>query len=156
MFDKVAVIYSGKMAYFGPADRAREYFEEMGWEGKERQTTPEFLVAVTDPLGRVPRKDLEEKEVMGLPKTAEEFAEYFRRSEIGELNREDMEKYRKEHVGHPEEVERYKESALAEQARNACRRSPYTMSVGMQVREVMRRRVGIISGNWGGVVTQAV
>jgi ATP-binding cassette, subfamily G (WHITE), member 2, SNQ2 len=75
---------------------------------------------------------------------------------LGKLNREDMEAYRKEQVGHPEMVERYKESALAEHARNACRRSPYTMSVWMQVREVMKRRVGIIKGNWGGVVVQAV
>lgn len=30
-FDKVCVIYEGKMAYFGPADRAKQYFIDMGY-----------------------------------------------------------------------------------------------------------------------------
>jgi ATP-binding cassette subfamily G (WHITE) protein 2 (SNQ2) len=29
-FDKVCVIYEGRMAYFGPAHKARDYFIEMG------------------------------------------------------------------------------------------------------------------------------
>ncbi|KAG6822795.1 hypothetical protein H0H93_004829, partial [Arthromyces matolae] len=29
-FDKVCVIYEGKMAYFGPAAQARQYFIDMG------------------------------------------------------------------------------------------------------------------------------
>lgn len=29
-FDKVCVIYEGRMAYFGPADKAKDYFIEMG------------------------------------------------------------------------------------------------------------------------------
>lgn len=29
-FDKVCVIYEGQMAYFGPADKARQYFIDMG------------------------------------------------------------------------------------------------------------------------------
>jgi ATP-binding cassette subfamily G (WHITE) protein 2 (SNQ2) len=29
-FDKVCVIYEGRMAYFGPADKAKNYFIEMG------------------------------------------------------------------------------------------------------------------------------
>ncbi|KAJ3501614.1 hypothetical protein NLJ89_g9259 [Agrocybe chaxingu] len=30
-FDKVCVIYEGRMAYFGPADQARQYFIDMGY-----------------------------------------------------------------------------------------------------------------------------
>lgn len=30
-FDKVCVIYEGKMAYLGPADQARQYFMDMGY-----------------------------------------------------------------------------------------------------------------------------
>jgi ATP-binding cassette subfamily G (WHITE) protein 2 (SNQ2) len=47
LFDKVCVIYEGKMAYFGPADQARQYFINMGYEPANRQTTPDFLVAVS-------------------------------------------------------------------------------------------------------------
>ena len=45
LFDKVCVIYEGKMAYFGPADRARQYFIDMGYEPANRQTTADFLVS---------------------------------------------------------------------------------------------------------------
>lgn len=30
-FDKVCVIYEGRMAYFGPADQAKQYFIDMGY-----------------------------------------------------------------------------------------------------------------------------
>jgi ATP-binding cassette subfamily G (WHITE) protein 2 (SNQ2) len=47
LFDKVCVVYEGRMAYFGPADGARQYFIDMGYEPAYRQTTPDFLVAVS-------------------------------------------------------------------------------------------------------------
>jgi ATP-binding cassette subfamily G (WHITE) protein 2 (SNQ2) len=45
LFDKVCVIAEGKMAYFGPAKSAKDYFIGMGFEPQNRQTTPDFLVA---------------------------------------------------------------------------------------------------------------
>jgi len=44
-FDKVCVIYEGRMVYFGDADKARQYFIDLGFEPAHRQTTPDFLVA---------------------------------------------------------------------------------------------------------------
>jgi ATP-binding cassette, subfamily G (WHITE), member 2, PDR len=44
-FDKVCVIYEGRMAYFGPANRARQYFIDLGFEPKSRQTTSDYLAA---------------------------------------------------------------------------------------------------------------
>ena len=44
-FDKVCVIYEGRMAYFGRANEARQYFIDLGFEPAPRQTTPDFLVA---------------------------------------------------------------------------------------------------------------
>jgi ATP-binding cassette subfamily G (WHITE) protein 2 (SNQ2) len=46
-FDKleVCVIYEGKMAYFGLADQARQYFIDLDFEPAHRQTTSDFLVA---------------------------------------------------------------------------------------------------------------
>ena len=45
LFDKVCVIYEGRMAYFGPANKARQYFIDLGYEPANRQTTADFLVA---------------------------------------------------------------------------------------------------------------
>ena len=50
LFDKVCVINEGRMAYFGPADTARQYFIDMGYEPANRQTTPDFLVSGPRPF----------------------------------------------------------------------------------------------------------
>ncbi len=44
-FDKVCVLYEGRMTYFGRADQARQYFINLGFEPAHRQTTADFLVA---------------------------------------------------------------------------------------------------------------
>ena len=46
-FDKVCVLYEGRMAYFGRADQARQYFVDLGFEPAHRQTTADFLVSGT-------------------------------------------------------------------------------------------------------------
>lgn len=46
-FDKVCLIYEGRMAYFGPASSARQYFIDLGFEPVPRQTTSDFLVSGT-------------------------------------------------------------------------------------------------------------
>ncbi|KAI0332261.1 pleiotropic drug resistance ABC transporter [Cubamyces sp. BRFM 1775] len=149
-FDKVCVIYEGKQVYFGPADEARQYFIDMGYEPANRQTTADFLVAVTDPNGRIVRKGYEHR----VPRTAHEFAEYFRRSEHARRNAEDIAAYRSEAVGKPERVTAYKQSAKAEYARHAPTRSPYIVSIPMQARALMRRRVQIIRGGMAAQVIQ--
>lgn len=50
LFDKVCVIYEGRMAYFGPASKARQYFIDLGYEPANRQTTADFLVAGVPPF----------------------------------------------------------------------------------------------------------
>lgn len=143
LFDKVCVIYEGKMVYYGSASEAKKYFVDMGYEPANRQTTADFLLAVTDPNGRTPRPD-----VKSIPRTAVEFEKHFRLSPLGQTNKADMESFRKEFVGDPERVRAYRESALAEHAKNMRDKSPYTISLPMQIRAVMARRVRIMKGNW--------
>jgi ATP-binding cassette, subfamily G (WHITE), member 2, SNQ2 len=113
-FDKVCVIYEGRMAYFGPADKAKDYFIEMGYEPANRQTTPDFLVSVTDPNGRIPRAG-----VTNQPRNADEFAQYFKKSKMGQLNTEEVDNYMREHVGKPEAAQAYGQSARAEFAKRS-------------------------------------
>ncbi|KAF8638207.1 hypothetical protein AX16_010553 [Volvariella volvacea WC 439] len=142
-FDKVCVIYEGRMAYFGPADQAKQYFIDMGYEPANRQTTPDFLVAVTDPNARIPRAG-----VLSAPRTAEEFEDYFKRSGAGKINREDIESYEADFVGKPERAAAYIESVRAEHAKGTNHGSPYITSIAMQTRAVMLRRVQIMWGNF--------
>lgn len=48
-FDRVLVVDAGRQIYYGPVGKARAYFEELGYWGRERQTTADFLTGLTDP-----------------------------------------------------------------------------------------------------------
>ncbi|GMG00337.1 unnamed protein product [[Candida] boidinii] len=53
LFDNVTVLYSGRQIYFGPIDKAKQFFIDMGFECPPRQTTSEFLTSITDPNGEL-------------------------------------------------------------------------------------------------------
>ncbi|KZT26064.1 hypothetical protein NEOLEDRAFT_1063724 [Neolentinus lepideus HHB14362 ss-1] len=150
LFDKVCVIYGGKMAYFGPANQARQYFIDMGYKSPNRQTTADFLVAVTDPKGRTLRSD----NVLPVPHTSAEFAAYFKASSFGQENASNVAQYRSQFVESPERAEAYRSSARAERAQHMPKTSPYTISLPMQTRAVMLRRVEILKGNMGAQIIQ--
>ncbi|KAF9445670.1 pleiotropic drug resistance ABC transporter [Macrolepiota fuliginosa MF-IS2] len=151
LFDKVCVIYEGRMAYFGPASAARQYFIDMGYQPANRQTTPDFLVSVTDPAGRTERSREEVEDGQGeyvIPRTAIEFAEFYRRSQIREQLLRDMDEYKQEFVGKQELEKSYRESSKAEHSKHTRHKSPYIISILMQVRIVMVRRMQILKGNY--------
>ncbi|PWY63145.1 hypothetical protein BO83DRAFT_441681 [Aspergillus eucalypticola CBS 122712] len=56
-FDWVTVLYDGRTIFCGKTDRAKEYFIRLGFECRDRQTTPNFLTSVTSPADRLIRKD---------------------------------------------------------------------------------------------------
>ena len=196
LFDKVCVISAdgtngsgGRMVYFGDAKNARSYFEDMGYEAMNRQTTPDFLVSVTDPNGRTVKPGFESR----IPRNADEMVRHFQASPLAEELHKDIEDYytshgdrrrhrridkrhhqhRASHISKKfkresftgdldaeydegdmlavsnmmEKLESYKRSARAERAKGHRKESPYTVSIPMQVRAVMTRRVKILKGD---------
>jgi ATP-binding cassette subfamily G (WHITE) protein 2 (SNQ2) len=140
------------MAYFGPANQAKQYFIDMGYEPANRQTTADFLVAVTDPLGRIERPinhhhHHNNNNNMPIPRTAAEFAAHFQRSPFALANEDDIASYRSEFVGQPKRAHTYIESVRAEHAEHTSKKSAYTISIPMQIRAVMIRQVQILYGN---------
>ena len=103
---------------------------------------PWQLVAVTDPKGRVTRPGF-----TNVPRTATEFAEHFKKSALADENRNDMTGYEQDVVSHPERARAYRDNARAEHAAHFRKGSPYTISLPMQIRGVMLRRVQILRGN---------
>lgn len=77
LFDKVTVLYAGRQVYFGPTEKAKEFFQRMGYYCPPRQTTAEFLTAVTDPHGRTPMDHVDPKSI---PATADQFEAYWKAS----------------------------------------------------------------------------
>ncbi|KAI5121205.1 hypothetical protein M0805_006006 [Coniferiporia weirii] len=172
LFDKVCVIYEGKMVYYGKASEARTYFIEMGWEPANRQTTADFLVAVTNSEGRTVRPGYEYR----VPRTADEMVAYFQKHPFATQNRSDIATFLAENVvtenddelaGFPvvpskptsekeEKRKSYMQSARAEHAKHSRQASPYTISIPAQIREVVVRRVQILRGDWNAQVIQIV
>jgi ATP-binding cassette, subfamily G (WHITE), member 2, SNQ2 len=88
LFDKVAVIHSGRLIYFGSAQAAKDYFVRMGYEKYERTTTADFLVGVTDEGGRKVREGYEGR----VPRTVEEMVKHWEESEECEELRRDVDR----------------------------------------------------------------
>lgn len=89
MFDRVVVFYEGYQIYFGPIGAARQFFVDMGWEPKPRQSTPDFLTSLSQPSERIAFKG-REKDV---PKTAKEFNERWRASDLYASLRQEIDEY---------------------------------------------------------------
>ncbi|KAG2067263.1 hypothetical protein BDR04DRAFT_1105294 [Suillus decipiens] len=140
LFDKVCVIAEGKMAYFGPAKLAKDYFIGLGFEPHDRQTTPDFLVTVTDPNGRKIRRG----HAGPIPRTSDDLASYFKASELGRQNQEAIERRCEQYTGNHEHKQAYLASLAAEHGSTS---TVYMTSILQQVKTVMKRRVQVIIGD---------
>jgi ATP-binding cassette, subfamily G (WHITE), member 2, SNQ2 len=98
---------------------------------------------VTDPTAHTIRDDYKGR----VPRTPAEFASAFLASSAAIENRKDMDSYRNDYVGKPERALAYQQSVTAEHATTARKGSSYTISIPMQTRAVMLRRVQILRGN---------
>ncbi|ODQ56128.1 ABC drug exporter AtrF [Saitoella complicata NRRL Y-17804] len=135
--DKVTVIDQGRLIFSGPRDEAKPWFESLGYECPERQTTADFLTSVTDPAERRFRKGWEGR----APKGAEELEAAFRGSEGYRRLVGDVEAYQAELGGAgKEQTEKFKESVVKGKSKHVAKKSPYTVSFPRQVLACTKRQ----------------
>ncbi|KAE8350031.1 ABC-2 type transporter-domain-containing protein [Aspergillus coremiiformis] len=134
LFDKVILINEGKCAYYGRADSARRYFENLGFKCAPRWTTPDFLLSVTDPQARRIRQDWEGR----TPGTADEFQQAYRKSDVCKAALADNESFE-------EELESQK--GEREAARKESAKKNYAVSFYHQVAILTHRQFLIIYGD---------
>lgn len=151
IFDKVIVLNEGRMVYFGPFSEAASHFKQMGYEPQPRQTTADFLVACTDVHGRRIQEGMESR----APKTADEQAAYFKQSDAGKRNHEEVRAYIDEmNSNNTDDYNRtYKQSARAEKAKHVPKGSRFLLSWAQQIRLCIKRRAQIL---WGDKATTIV
>ncbi|KAI8391921.1 Pleiotropic ABC efflux transporter of multiple drugs [Nakaseomyces glabratus] len=136
LFDKVCVLYDGYQIYFGPAGKAKEYFQKMGYVSPERQTTADFLTAVTSPSERIINQDYINRGIF-VPQTPKEMWEYWRASEDhADLIKEIDSKLSDNYDANLAEI---KDAHVARQSKRARPSSPYTVSYGMQIKYLLIR-----------------
>lgn len=78
MFHRVVVLYEGYQIYYGPIEKARQFFVDQGWQPKPRQSTPDFLTSLSQPTEREPIPGMDKV----VPRSAKEFNDLWRQSDI--------------------------------------------------------------------------
>lgn len=149
LFDRAVVLYEGRQIFFGRADKAKDYFERQGWYCPPRQTTGDFLTSVTNPSERQTRKGFENK----VPRTPDDFEKYWKHSpEFAELQQETA-AYEEEYpIGHEGELQSMREYKGQQQSKHARPKSPFVVSVFMQVKLNTKRAFQRMKGDMASVV----
>jgi ABC-type multidrug transport system ATPase subunit len=136
-FDKVLVIDQGRQVYFGAAADARAYFEGLGFKGKPRQTTPDYLTGCTDPFEREYK---EGRDASNSPSTADELAQAFQQSKFNQKLQDEMQLYR-DGLARERQIHEEFEIANKEAKRKYTPKSSvYSIPFYLQIWALMRRQ----------------
>ncbi|KAK9369305.1 ABC-2 type transporter-domain-containing protein [Lipomyces kononenkoae] len=129
-FDKVCLIDSGRQIFFGPADEARQYFIDLGFESLPSVTTADFLTSITHPVERRIRPGFEDR----APQTPEALEAAFKASRYYTDTLKQIEEYRTElqNTGHTSASE-FAKAVQLQKAKWLSKASPYTVSFLQQV-----------------------
>jgi len=142
--DKVLVIDEGRQIFQGPAAEARQYFIDLGYECPERQTTADFLTAVTDPVERQFREGYEDS----TPKGSEELEKAFRASTHYQKLLDDIKGY--EHYleeSNYEDAKRFENAVQGDKSKRVGKKSSYTVSFPRQIWNCTKREWWLFIGD---------
>ncbi|OAQ66351.1 ABC transporter [Pochonia chlamydosporia 170] len=151
LVDKVLLIDEGKCIYFGPAECAKKYFQDLGFECPERWTTPDFLTSVTDKHERNVRDGWEDR----IPRSAQDFADIYKNSQIFRDTLADMDDFEST-------TKKLEEERLQNQSEKT-RTKNYTLPFHQQVIACTKRQFLVMTGDkaslfgkWGGLIFQGL
>ncbi|KAF2864334.1 ABC transporter-like protein [Piedraia hortae CBS 480.64] len=152
LFDKVLVIDQGREIFMGKASEAKQYFIDIGFECPPRQTTADFLTAVTNPVERQFRPGMK----ASTPKTAKELEDAFRQSPHYLKMRDDMKDY-EEYLAQTNhrDAEEFKGTVQAGKSKHVPNRSPYVVSFPRQVSACVKREFWLFFGDRTSLYTKA-
>lgn len=151
LVDKVLLIDQGQCLYYGPSDRAKQYFLDLGFDCPERWTTADFLTSVTDPHERSIRPGWEDR----IPRSAQDFADVYRKSDAYQQNLEDIADYEAQ-------LDEQRHDRMEHMSKKTKKKN-YTIPFHSQVLALTKRQAMIMSGDraslygkWGGIVFQGL
>ncbi|KAG9737185.1 putative ABC transporter, partial [Aureobasidium melanogenum] len=141
-FDRVIVLYRGRMIFSGRAAAARQYFIDLGYHCEPRQTTPDFLTAVTSVTERTVRSD----HVGPVPSTPDEFAQAFRESAFYTEMQHDIAAYRAEHASNASYVNDFKAEVQRVRSSGVSKTAAEPHSLPQQIVTAIKRHYQL---TWG-------
>jgi ATP-binding cassette subfamily G (WHITE) protein 2 (SNQ2) len=141
LMNKVIVLHEGRMIYQGPAKEAKQYFIDLGFRCPERQTTADFLTAVTNPIEHTFQPEMEAK----APKSAEELEAAFRNSEAYRKVLENIKDY-KTYLQKTElaDAKEFKLSVQQTKSKTVLKDSSYTVSFLRNLRACIQREFWLL------------
>lgn len=151
LFDKVILIDQGRCCYFGPTEKAAEYFKSLGFVQPERWTTADFLTSVTDKHERHIKDGWEDR----IPRSADQFGEAFLESSQYQDNLKEIQEFE-------DETNALIEERKAAQTK-ATKKKNFTLPFHKQVTACTKRQFLVMIGDkqslfgkWGGIFFQAL
>ncbi|KFA55675.1 hypothetical protein S40293_05291 [Stachybotrys chartarum IBT 40293] len=139
--DKVLVIDEGRQIFSGPASKAKQYFIDLGFECPGRQTTADFLTAVTDPNERRFRSGYENR----APRTAAELEKAFRESPNYQELLEDVAEYKESlERSNFEDSKRFEGAVQESKSKHVSEKSPYTVPFHKSVLACLQREAWLL------------
>ncbi|KLJ09917.1 ATPase [Blastomyces silverae] len=151
LFDKVMVIEEGRMLYQGPANKAKAYFEGLGFYCPERSTTADFLTSLCDHNVRQFQPGRE----ASTPKTAEELEAAFRRSDIHKDILKEAEDYENQILETDcADTRQFQQHVGESKSKTVSKRSNYTVSFARQVMACTKRQFWLFWGDKASLYTK--
>lgn len=156
LVDKVLLIDEGRMLFQGPASEAKGYFEDLGYECAEMQTTSDFLTSITIPERRRFRSGWEDR----APKGPIELEAAFRQSTAFKNIETSIGVYDDQRNGdksngarasdsESDSVEDFKRTMQSDKSRFVSSKSPYTISLFRQIVLCAQRQTWQLKGHMG-------
>ncbi|KAF9003107.1 hypothetical protein BDZ89DRAFT_1050014 [Hymenopellis radicata] len=127
IFDKVVVLYEGRQIYFGTTTDAKKFFIDMGFDCPPQEARPGFE-------SRVPR-------------TPDEFAKAWTESDDRKRLLQQIDAFERQYPVGGEQLAKFRDSRKRDQAKGMRTRSPYTISMPMQVRLCINRGFQRLQGD---------
>lgn len=144
LFDRIAVIDEGRCIYYGPRKLARSYFYELGYDTPDRQTTADFVTALTDTNQVVFRKGMEGR----APKTAADRERVWRESDLYRQLESEMDSY-EQHLAQAEQADQLKQTVRSEKRKGVSKGSSYTVNFWDQIVSCIWRQREYYDTIWG-------
>lgn len=144
LMDKVLVIDQGRCIFQGPAQEAKQYFLDLGFFCPERQTTADFLTAITDPVER----QFQEGKEASTPRTPDELEKAFRESDFYTRSLKEIEDY-EQHLQQTDfnDAKEFEETVREGKSKTVRKKSPYTVSFFRQVMATTKREFWLLFGD---------
>lgn len=135
LFDKTIVLYEGYEIFFGPISKAKQFFYDMGWQPKPRQSIPDFLTSLSQPSEREPREGFEDR----VPSTAKEFYKLWKESNAYKECVSEADTFIEQYCRDSEATNQFELSLVKRKDKRLPRSVPYTVSWHMQIKELCIR-----------------